>query len=326
MRKLLPAILIGIGAFLITMGLLFRFYAVPRLAVAPTDQNSRQTVVGPNSTFFDAESLTVQTGTLTSIATVIGDPKASEEASKQTGRDLAVWDKGQITDNNDTQPPMEASDARIVFDRYTGEAVDCCGATSNGEPMTFKGQLVKWPFFTEKKTYQYWDGSTNQAYDAEFKGVESIDGLEVYRFQQTVPRTKTEDREVPAKIFGLPDTAIMAERYYSNERTFWVEPVTGVMIKLTEKQYQTLEYPGAEPVIAVQTESTFSPETVAQNVADYRTKATLLAAIKGPVPGVMVPLGIALLLAGIGLSLLWQRRPDEETDYVDDEFGEPVHA
>lgn len=323
MRKILPVILIGVGAFLITMGLLFRFYAVPRLAVVPTDQNTRQTVLGPNSTFFDVETLSIQRGTLTSVATIIGDPEASAEASKQTGRDLAVWDKGQSTDNNDTDPPMEASEGRIVFDRYTGEAVDCCGATQDGAPMTYKGQLVKWPFFTEKKTYQYWDGTTKAAYDAEFKGVETIQGLEVYRFEQQVPRTKTEDREVPAKIFGLPDRAMMAERFYENHRTFWVEPVTGVMIKLTEKQYQTLEIPGAAPVVAVDTESSFTDETVSKNVADYATKATLLSAIKTPVPIAMVLLGLISLLGGIAMALLSGRR-DQDTDAAWDD--EPVDA
>lgn len=41
MRKVLPAIILAAGAFFLTMGLLFRFYAYPKLAVVPVDQNSQ---------------------------------------------------------------------------------------------------------------------------------------------------------------------------------------------------------------------------------------------------------------------------------------------
>ena len=45
MRKyLLPAIIMAVGAFILTMGLLFRFYAYPKLAVAPNDKNTTQIV------------------------------------------------------------------------------------------------------------------------------------------------------------------------------------------------------------------------------------------------------------------------------------------
>lgn len=51
MRK--SAIVLGFGAFFLTCGLLFKFYAYPRLAVVPLDQNTRQVVEGPDSTYLD---------------------------------------------------------------------------------------------------------------------------------------------------------------------------------------------------------------------------------------------------------------------------------
>jgi hypothetical protein len=305
LRKFLPAIVIGVGAFLLTLALLMRFYAVPKLAVVPLDQNSTQVVMGPNSTFLDVENLKIEKGTLKTIATVIGDPEASKEASKKTGRDLAVWDKGQYTDNNDTPPPMDGSTDRIVFDRYTGEAVNCCGENADGEPVEHKGQLVKFPFFTEKKTYDYWDGTTKKAYPAEFKGVETIMGMKVYRFEQDVPRTQTEELEVPAFLFGLPDKPIMAKRYYQNHRTFLIEPTTGVMIKLTEQQHQELEVPGAAPITALDTTSAFDDATVKKNVDDYKSQSQQLAMIKSTGPVGSGLLGAILILAGLAWSLLF---------------------
>lgn len=308
MRKFLPAIVIGVGAFLLTLALLMRFYAVPKLAVVPLDQNSTQVVMGPNSTFLDVENLKIEKGTLKTVATVIGDPEASKEASKKTGRDLAVWDKGQYTDNNDSPPPMDASTDRIVFDRFTGAAVNCCGENADGEPIEHKGQLVKFPFFTEKKTYDYWDGTTKKAYPAEFKGEETIMGLKVYRFEQDVPRTKTEEREVPAFLFGLPDRPVMTDRYYQNHRTILIEPTTGVMIKLTEQQHQELEIPNmpnVKPIIALDTTSSFDDATVKKNVDDYKSKSQQLAMIKSNGPVGSGLLGIILILAGLAWSLLF---------------------
>lgn len=305
MRKFLPAIVIGVGAFLLTLALLMRFYAVPKLAVVPLDQNSTQVVLGPNSTFLDVENLKIEKGTIKTVATVIGDPEASKEASKKTGRDLAVWDKGQYSDNNDSPPPMDGGTERIVFDRFTGEAVNCCGENADGEPIEHKGQLVKFPFFTEKKTYDYWDGTTAKAYPAEFKGVETIEGLKVYRFEQEVPRTKTEEREVPAFLFGLPDKPVKADRYYQNHRTFLIEPTTGVMIKLTEQQLQTLEVPGAAPITALETTSSFDDATVKKNVDDYKSKSAQLAMIKSTGPVGSGLLGAILILAGLAWSLLF---------------------
>ena len=53
-KYLLPAIIMGVGAFILTMGLLFRFYAYPKLAVVPNDQNTTQILQDPNAKFFDS--------------------------------------------------------------------------------------------------------------------------------------------------------------------------------------------------------------------------------------------------------------------------------
>ena len=121
MRK--AAILIGIGAFCVTMALLLKFYAYDKLAVVPYDQNTRQLVVDDSATFFDADNVRPGSGKLTTTVTVIGDPDESERASEQTGRNVAVMSKGQVSDNNGEAPPMDASRQTFAIDRTTGEAV-----------------------------------------------------------------------------------------------------------------------------------------------------------------------------------------------------------
>jgi hypothetical protein len=317
-RKILPAIVIGVGAFLLTLALLMRFYAVPKLAVVPYDQNSTSVVLGPDSTYLNPSVLKVEKGTLTSTVRVIGDEAEAKKQSDATGRDLAIWDKGQVTQFTDPatgglfSPPLTGGTDRIVFDRYTGEAVNCCGETTDGEAAEHKGQLVKFPFFTEKKSYDYWDGTTKKAYAADFKGIEDIQGLTVYRFEQAVPRQQYTTIEVPASLFGLPDAPVTANRFYENNRILWVEPTTGVVIKQTENQKQQLEAPGASsPLTILETTSTFDDATVNKNVEDYKTKSSQLALIKTTGPVSAGILGVLLLLGGILWSFVASRGRDD---------------
>lgn len=319
MRKILPAIVIGVGAFLLTLALLMRFYAVPKLAVVPYDQNTTSIVTGPDSTYLNPAKLQIEKGTLTTTVRVIGDVAEAKKQSDETGDDLAVWDKGQITQFPDSEtgglftPPLTGGTERIVFDRYTGAAVNCCGETIDGETAEHKGQLVKFPFFTEQKTYDYWDGTTKAAYPAEYKGTEEIQGLKVYRFEQAVPRQQFATIDVPASLLGLPDAPLTANRFYENNRIFWVEPTTGVVIKQTENQKQQLEDPagGADPLTILETSSTFSDETVNANVADYKTKASQLSLIKSTGPVGAGTLGALLILGGIAWSMLTGRRQQD---------------
>lgn len=325
MRKLLPAIIMGVGAFCLVLGLLLKFYAYPKLAVVPLDQNTRQVVEDPNATFFDADNVKPGSGKLTTIATVIGNVSASEQASEEQGRDLAVWDMGQKSDNNDDNEPMAGSLETVVFDRHTGEAVNCCGESLNGQEVKHEGLLVKFPFMAEKTDdYRWWDGTTKAAHPVKFEGVEDLQGMEVYKYSSEVPLTKYSEQELPGSLFGgdAESGAVVADRYYSNKRTFWVDPVTGVVLDRTEEQHQEFQH-GDETLDALNTTSKFTQETVDKNVEDYKSKSTLLKGVHSTFSIPLMILGALLLLGGLLLSLLMGRgrRLEDEPAYAG---GDPV--
>lgn len=320
MRK--AAILIGIGAFCVTMALLLKFYAYDKLAVVPYDQNTRQLVVDDSATFFDADNVRPGSGKLTTTVTVIGDPDESERASEQTGRNVAVMSKGQVSDNNGEAPPMDASRQTFAIDRTTGEAVPWEGNSQNGQAKDFqKGLMIKFPFQTQKQTYNYYDGTIGKPMQMKYVGEETVKGLDTYKFQGTVPMTKFRTQDVPRGIFGLEDTGgVDADRLYANDRTIWVEPETGVMIKVVENQRQELRWnePGARTVNALTTDSVMTDDTVQANVDEYATKAMLLKILRFWAPLLLGIIGIGLLLAGLALSLKARgNRRDDEDDYDD---------
>jgi hypothetical protein len=323
MAKKLGLFLAGLGAFLLTVALLARFYAYGQLAVVPLDQDTTSVSEGPDATIFDIATQREINVDLESVRTVAGDVKASEAASEELGRDIAVWETAVVNDEDPSgvgpdSPPRSASHDRVAFDRHTGEAVKCCGtytstsADDRGvevkETIGFEGLYFKFPFQTQKKTYQFWDGSLGEAPDIEFKDVESIEGLEVYRFEQKIPPTTVATINAPASFFGIDKKGDVAlDRVYSNTRTLWIEPETGVIIRGQEAQHTVAEYEGDEVATLTDVVIGYNPKTISDNVDTYSSLSTQLKLIRVWVPLVGGILGLALL--AVGVLLLRSRRP-----------------
>ena len=324
MGKKFGLILVGFGAFLVTVALLSRFYAYGQLAVVPLDQDTTSVSEGPDATIFDIESQQEINVDLESVRTVKGDVEASEAASEELGRDIAVWETSVVNDEDPTgvdqdSPPRSASHDRVAFDRHTGETVKCCDtytsttADDRGvevkDTTGFEGQYFKFPFQTEQKTYQFWDGSLGEAPDIEFKDTETIEGLEVYRFEQVIPPTTVGNITAPASFFDIDEEGdVTLDRVYSNTRTLWIEPETGVIIRGQEDQLSVAEYEGEQVATLTDVTIGYNPETISDNVDTYSALSTQLKLIRIWVPIVGGILG--LLLIAVGLVMLRSRRSE----------------
>lgn len=314
---------ITLGAFLLTLGISLKFYAYPRLAVVPQDQNSEQVIGDDNASFFDADNVGPGSGPIRTVIRAIADPTLVDEVADELGvkaNSVAVFEKGQSTDNNNEAPPIDFLAQTFAVDRHTGAPLDWSGSEQNGEPITFEGAMIKFPFGVEKKSYEYWDATIRQPMTMDFVEETEVtgtnDSIKTYRFEGTVPETEFGFREVPRGLFGLEDTnAVEATRTYANTRTLWIEPVTGVIIKAQEDQKQMLylDEPGATPVRAMDTVSVFTDETVDANIEEYGSKSVALAAVKGPAPIVLGILGALSLIVGIALAIGFGRKAKTET-------------
>ena len=70
-----------------------------------------------------------------------------------------------------------------------------------------------------------------------------------YKFEQVIPDTKVGTQEIPASFAGIDQEGnITADSMYSNTRTLWIEPETGVLIKGQEQQYNYFAYEGDEVI------------------------------------------------------------------------------
>lgn len=299
MRGKLGPILAGVGGFLLVLGIMLNVYAYPRLAVAPLDQESISTVEGPDATLFDIDSLSeIETDTVTTANTV-GDV----DAAKKHGDGVAVWVNTTSTKSADGVVRSRSIE-RVAFDQHTGEAVDCCGAYSESkqgstDAIKFEGQVFKFPFRTEKQDYQWWDGTLRKAFPAKYEREEDFKGIKTYVFKQVIEPTVWTQMEVPPSVVGeVGKEALNVDRTYGNVRTFWVEPETGVVINRVEEQQAHLQFEGENRTIVTEVTASFSDETVAQNVADYKDKPAQLRLVRVTLPLVLGVLGLLLVAGG----------------------------
>ena len=302
MRRVLGPVLFAIGIFALCLAALTQFYVAPKLLVAPPDQSAKSVSESTSATYLDFGTISIKTDqTLRATRTIRGDVAASNS-------DRVVWDEFLSLQNTADDSVVKATTDRLAFDPRTSEAVQCCGEHVDGQPTKHSGISYKFPFGTEKKTYRYFDTTLKKALPAEFKGEETVEGVKVYRFEQRIAPTKLASIVAPGRIVGQPNEPLVpVEQMYSNERTLWVEPRSGVIVNGREKQLQTLDTADGSTTAVFEATLAFTPETrrdSAETAADGGSKAQLLGTTA---PIVLLVLGLVLSI--LGFLLLLRRRP-----------------
>jgi hypothetical protein len=304
-RRGLPAgggltrqVLAGLGAFLMTFGLLLRFYAAPRLIAAPAGFYITVTLVDPHASYFDQSALTIRRDvTLTYNNTIRGDPAAS------TGT-IAVWDSFTVLEDLKRNIRLNATFQRSAFDRRTGELTNCCGASVNDDTQVRQDGIgvVFWPIGTQPTTYQVYDTNTKRAWPASYDGTARVQGLLTYRFTQRIPVTVVQQLPgVPTPLLGVrgPARTVVADRSFQARNTFWVDPRTGVPVNVEERIISVLRGPGGQGSLTVATaDLTMTPASQRALAAVARRNAASITTLQrtGPLGGIL--LGLVLLLAG----------------------------
>jgi hypothetical protein len=293
MARRVGFVLVFVGMFLLFFGLFERFYAYPRLKKAPLDQYSSPVATG-TGTYFNRspDKLAEVTGAqLMNKRIVRGDVAAGTD-------EVAVWDSFNSTIDTADQGVITATQERIALDRVTAQSVQCCG-----ENPRHQGLTLKFPFDTEKTTYQFWDGPAQRALPAVFTRTETLNGVGVYRFEQRIGPLDVGDQEIPGTLAGEPDTpSVQTNIVYTNLKTLWVEPTTGIIVKAQQDATQVLKTPGGEQVLTlIDAILTYDEATVEQNADDAASGANRLRLLGTTLPIAALVLGLISVAAGLVL-------------------------
>ena len=321
MRTAVVVTLLGLGAIAVAAGLVLQLHAYPLLAKLQHDIDTVSVSEGEGVTAVvhpPGKAPEVRHNLrLTATTHVEGDLAAPE--IKKNG-DVTVWKRATIVKEDAEKLVLSAEVRRICLDRRTGEAVAPCHGefyeTEQGKRITAQDrQLLQpglnfvFPFDTEQRDHRWYDTVLKRPVDIHFAGEQLLQGLDVYRFQHTVPPTALDRLAVPGYLVGSPEPSVEVTRYYGVTRTLLVEPRTGAVLSVREDIRQELrtdeQAEGAgTPVFAGELRLTNA--SVTANVDQVKENLPRLFMIT-VLPVVLWAGGAVLLVAGLVLLALRRR-------------------
>jgi hypothetical protein len=313
MRRILSPVLIGLGTFLIVAGVLVKVYAVPTLAVVPTNYDATTNLEAKGATIFnsDPDVLAPEVVDLEiSSHTVAGDyPEAPDG--------VVVWANNVTVTPAGWDVPFQQSRELTPFDEVSGAAssydvgfVEVENEEGEVEQVDVirEGQVYKFPFDTQKKDYLQWDSELGEATTAKYVGVDELEGTTVYKFVQTIEPTVIDTLDVPGTVFGLDEPTVEADMVYEMTRTLYIEPTTGAPLNRVEDRNQVLSYDGTDVPAFVGTVQ-YTEKSQAASLDKVQTRATLLRLADWVFPIGFVLLGLVCVAGGV----LLRRRQGSDT-------------
>ncbi|GFG63712.1 membrane protein [Mycobacterium kubicae] len=326
---------IGLGAALLIAALLLSTYTSSRISKIPLDIDA--TLVGEgNGTALDAASLSGdhvvvnQNVPLVSQQQVtVESPANADVVTLQVGSSLRRTDKqkdsGLLLAIVDTVTLNRKSALAVSDDTHTGGAVQKPRGFNDENPPTaiplrHDGLAYRFPFRTEKKTYLYFDPIAQKAFDANYEGEEDINGLATYRFTQQVgynsdgklvapiryPSLYAGDEDgkitTTAAMWGVPGDPgeqVTMTRYYAAQRTFWVDPVSGTIVKESEHANHYYARDALKPEVTLTDyKVTSTEESVETQVNTARDERDRLALWSRVLPITFTAIGLIALIGG----------------------------
>ncbi|GAA1466520.1 DUF3068 domain-containing protein [Nocardiopsis exhalans] len=288
MRRTVAVVLIALGVFCLALAPMMRTWVSSSLMKTPLDYYNPTVNVG-EVTYFNIEDVElVEDADVEAHSTIRADVASSSD-------DVVVWDQFTWIKDADTDFGISSTNRRAGHDRVTGELVDCCDAMINDQSVTQTGQGWKFPFFTEQRDYDFFETTVEQNVPMEFEGVEEIDGVEAYKFVQTVEPTAIDERELPREVAGLEGEGdVVGDEMFSIVRTYWVEPVSGSPINISEEHHRAVVVDGEEVLTLLSGELKFDDATRAAAIENTAQARAVLPLLQTTLP-------IGALIVGVGL-------------------------
>jgi hypothetical protein len=318
MRRVIGITLAGLGAFLLVGALLLRTYVGGQLIKFPLNEYEKTTLLAKNASYFSPVLVRSVTGATIQVTdTVKGDAKAGNSST-------AVWNEFDYLYDLTNHVEYAVSTRRAAFNRRTGQLVDCCGASINGNSSIRQtgGSGYVFPFGTQKRTYDVFDTNVNRPMPFRYEGTGTIDGISVYRFVEHVTSVKAGSEKIPGSLVGFKQSMVTLPEYYTATNTYWVDPETGAPLYTTQNQKLVLQdATGKQRLLLLDADLVMTPQSERDTVNLDSTGRNELRWFQDIVPLAAGVLGIVLLIGGILLAVL--RRGEQTGEPSEEGTGEP---
>ncbi|UYP18544.1 DUF3068 domain-containing protein [Rhodococcus sp. Z13] len=323
--RILAMILVGLGAFLLVIGILVPTYTVGKLKKTPLDLevttvatgtgdilNSRQLLAGNAQVDRDVPIVAQRFVT-------VEEPSDAEIMTLQAGQSVRrldmQGDTGLVSAIIDRLTIDRVSSMPVSAEEYP-DRVSTIQVNADKPPVEVdnrEGLQYKFPFDVKQESYPYYDINARDTFPIDFVGEEEINGMKVYHFHQEIgpvdlskadPEVPTYKLSLPASTWGVgeDDRPVTMTRWYNNIRDLWVDPITGVVIKGQEQQDQYYARQADKPEVTVLNVTLpFDEETIEYQIGQAKDGQDQLSLFGRTLPIVAGILGLILLIAGFVL-------------------------
>lgn len=335
MVRLASLAVIGLGAALLIASLLLATYTSGKIRKIPLNidetlvSSGTGTALDPASLSGEKFEIDKDVPLVSQKAITVENPANAKVVTLQVGTTVRRTDKqqdhGLLLAMVDTVTVNRTTAEAVSDDDRPGGSVQKPRTIGDDKPPTnialpHEGLAYRFPFDTEKKSYPYFDPIAQKSFDANYDGEEDVNGLTTYRFTQNVGYDadgkltepikysslydKSEDSEVTARaaLWGLPGDPyepVTMSRFYAAQRTFWVDPVTGTIVKSKEhaNHYYAREPLKPEAAVADYT-VTSTEQTIESQVAAARDERDRIGLWSRVLPISFAATGLVTLIGG----------------------------
>lgn len=356
MVRLAACGIIGLGAALLIAAVLLSTYTAGKIRKIPLDIDKTLVSTGTGTTL-DPASLSGEKFVIdrdvplvSQQAVTVETPANAEVVTFQVGTSVRRTDKQQ--DNGlllamvDTVTLNRSTAEAVSDDDRPGGSVQKPRTITDEQPPTsialpHEGLSYRFPFSTEKRSYPVFDPIAQKAFDANYDGEDDVNGLTTYRFTQNVGYDadgtlvepikyaslydKNEEGEVTARagLWGLPGDPyepVTMTRFYAAQRTFWVDPVSGTIVKEQERANHYYARDPLKPEMALADYTVTSNEqTVEEQVASARDERDRVALWSRVLPIGLGSAGLVALIGGAVLGLFSTRIESAQAEPGEDD-------
>jgi len=300
MRRVSGFVLTLLGAFLILLAVLLRFWVVPANLKDPLNTYKVAHLTGTGAYINQSNGQQVAGVNVEVTTTTKGDVAAGNSA-------IAVYNVFSSVQDVTNNKPISYFGYREAFDRKTAEIVRCCGeyiTNPAGQHVSvpMSGLAVTWPPGAQKQTYTIFDVAPAKPEPIRYAGTGMVDGISVYRYVESVKSVPFGSPQlVPASFVGLPGKgSVTVHEYYTATNTYWVDPETGAPLDVTQDQQVVLgTSPASVGVTASSLKLAETPSTISSVVGTdihYRNEINLF---KNILP--LIGLIVGLIIIAVGL-------------------------
>jgi hypothetical protein len=174
------------------------------------------------ATYLSPTTLTEVTGASITVNDIIKPESNSGYPS------LDLWRLSEITEDTGRHQQLEPETRMLVFDHSSAQLINCCNGNINGNGLIVQSGIAGYafPVGTRKQAYDVFDTVTDAPEPVAYTGTDTVGGITAYVFTESLTAAKA----------GPSALSPSRSQLYSVRRSYWVDPETGLVLKMSEDE------------------------------------------------------------------------------------------